>query len=214
MAMGPTANAYQAQAIVNNLSTLMSIQAKRSKNMQLDQLITKFEDFQRMIKVYRALLLESRDMIGNITKNYDKIVEQRSVLNREHAGLHRYIRKFGKNPHMNDGVWNLVYSCYDNAFSADILQRVGPSLDGVMQDLDYILGTLTLIDEAEFQKTLENKPKKIETHQQIKKDYWNFVNPFWLIWKFLELLWDHKIISGTVTALITAYLIYKFGWNN
>lgn len=182
--------------------------------MQLEQLITKFEEFQQMIKTYRALLLKSRDMIGDIVRNHDEIAEKRSILNREHAGLQKYIRKFGKNPRMNDGVWNLVYSCYDNAFSADILQRVGPSLDGVMQDLDYILGTLTSIDEAEFQKALEAKPKKTETSQSIKKNYWNFVNPFWLIWKFLELLWKHKVISGTATALITAYLIYKFGWNN
>ena len=182
--------------------------------MELNILVKDFEKFQKLIKDYRTLLLKSRNTIGDIVKNHDEIAENRSILNRQHAGLQKYIKKFGRNPKMSDGVWDLVYSCYDNAFSADILQRVGPSLDGVTQDLDYILGTLTSIDEAEFKKVLENKPKKVKPSQPIKRNYWDFVNPFWLVWKFLELLWEHKVISGTITALITAYLIYKFGWNN
>lgn len=185
--------------------------------MRSDQLVTQFEEFQKLIKDYRSLLLKSRNSVNDIVENHAQIDIQRSILNRKHAGLQKYIQKFGRNPRMNDGVWNHVYSCYSNAFSADILQRVGPSIDGVLQDLDYILGTLITINEKEFQKMLENQQKKMEAAQPTKKNHWNFVNPFWLSWEFLKLLWKHKIIAGIATlgiGLATAYLTHIFGWNN
>ena len=43
---------------------------------------------------------------------------------------------------MSDGVWNVTYSPYDMAFSDDILLRVGPALDAVINDLDWIIGKL------------------------------------------------------------------------
>jgi len=59
--------------------------------MQLDQLITKFEEFQEKVNAYSTLLLKSSGMLGDIEKNHDKITKQRSILNREHAGLQKYI---------------------------------------------------------------------------------------------------------------------------
>ena len=57
---------------------------------------------------------------------------------------------------------------------------------------------------------------KISLNENREINYWNYVNPFWLIWQLLKLLWRHKIISVIVTiiiGLITAYLTYLFGWS-
>jgi hypothetical protein len=57
---------------------------------------------------------------------------------------------------------------------------------------------------------------KISLNENREINYWNYVNPFWLIWQFLKLLWRHKIISTIATiiiGLITAYLIDLFGWS-
>lgn len=54
--------------------------------------------------------------------------------------------------------------------------------------------------------------KERKTLQKVKSNTWNYINPFWLTWRFLVLMWDHKILSGIIIALISGYLIWRFGW--
>lgn len=45
--------------------------------------------------------------------------------------------------------------------------------------------------------------------------YWNFINPFWLVWQLFRLIWKFKIYSliGTIiVGLVISYLSWKFGW--
>lgn len=48
--------------------------------------------------------------------------------------------------------------------------------------------------------------------QRSNQNKWNYVNPFWLFWRFLLLAWEYKIISGIIVTLISGYLLWKFGW--
>jgi len=186
--------------------------------MTIEELKQKILDFRNLVNQYNQLLLRSRDpIIPKIVRNYDQIESMRSKLNKKFGALEKYIRKLGKNPKMSDGVWDVFYSVYENAFSSDVLVRVGPSLNTVLQDLDYVLGKLEEITEKEFQEIINSpKPKEILFTEGIKEkkkiNYWNFVNPFWLFWRLLVLAWKYKIISGIIISLIVAYLSFKFGW--
>lgn len=117
--------------------------------------------FQEAVKEYRSLLLESRNpSIPKIEKNQGVISERRSQLNRMYGQLEAYIIKLGKNPKMNDGVWNIIYSPYSNAFTNDILLRVGPSVDAIINDLDYIFGRLDSMSEEDFSELFISEEKE------------------------------------------------------
>ena len=108
--------------------------------------------FYDRVKVFKKLLVESRDChLLEIVRNHGEIDDQRALLTREYAKLEKNISIIGKNPKMNDGVWNIWYSPYDNAFANDILPRVWPSIDAVINDLDWIIGRLESMQEVEFE---------------------------------------------------------------
>ena len=44
-------------------------------------------------------------------------------------------------------------------------------------------------------------------------NFWNYVNPVWLLWKLLALFCKRKIISTIITGLIIAYIVFILGWN-
>ncbi len=110
--------------------------------MQKNDLLKKLISFKTRCKKLRKLLSESRNAVAEIVRNHEKIASLRSKLNQSYAGLEKYIKLFGKNPKLTDEVWMVAFLVYETAFSADILQRVGPSLNAVSQDLDYIIGKL------------------------------------------------------------------------
>lgn len=187
--------------------------------MILEELKNEIQKFRKQVIEFKELLLVSSTRYRIIT-NQKEIDDMRASLNRTYATLERYIKSLGKNPAMSDGVWNVIYPAYDNAFSPDTLVRVIPSLDRVLQDLDYIIGRLSVMMEEEFQKVIMPPEEKQETLYKTTTNYWNYVNPFWLIWRLIVLMWKHKIISGIIsviiliiTGLIIAYLTHKFGWN-
>ncbi len=182
--------------------------------MKREETIKKAEDFRQGVMSYRDLLLASRDSaMPHIVRNHDLIDEAKSKLVRTFASLEKYIFKFGNNPKMNDGVWNVLYSPYSMAFSSDILLRVGPAIDGVIDDLDIVLGRLESSTDVDF----EEKINPLQKELIVKDNRWNYCNPFWLIWKLFKLIWKHKIISGIflfiVVPLIVAYIQHKLGWN-
>ncbi len=118
--------------------------------MNKDHLTNEVSNFREAVENYKRLLLESRDsMMPEIVRNYEQISIGRTALVRKYASLEKYLDKLGKRPRMRDGVNPEYYPVYHNAFSTDILLRVGPSLGAVEQDLDYVLGKLDSMSEEE-----------------------------------------------------------------
>lgn len=66
--------------------------------------------------------------------------------------------------------------------------------------------------------------KKYRLYRFYSKDninYWNFVNPFWWIWKAIllvlkitKIIWKHKIISFIFTIIGLLALDYSMAWEN
>lgn len=131
--------------------------------MNREEVVKKIEEFRQGCKAYSDLLLDSRDdVFPDIVRNHDLIDEARAKLNRVYASVEKYIKKFGNNPKMNDGVWNVTYSPYDNAFTSDILIRTGRSLDAVIDDLNLVLGRLEAITDSEFEEKINPVKPKME----------------------------------------------------
>ena len=185
--------------------------------MKFEEVKIQIVDFKKNVKAYKKLLFSSADY-GEIVSNREAIEDKRSNLMKTYARLEVYIQMIGKNPQMSDGVWANLYSVHDNGLSSDILNRVGPSIEGILTDLDYIEGKLESITEKEFDDMFRKKDNQraITATKTIhnKKDlnYWNAINPFWLMYKLMTILWEHKIISGIITTIIAGYLLWRFGW--
>ncbi len=114
---------------------------------------------------------------------------------------------------MSDGVNSYIYPVYPNAFSNDVLIRVGRSTDAVLQDLDYILGKLNGMTEDEFHKTL-NPPQQENDLSQPKPNYWHLTNPIWWLWEIVKFTWKHKIVSAAVLILGLLATDYSLAWRN
>lgn len=126
--------------------------------MNKGKLTKEISAFRDEVEGFKKLLLRSRDsMMPEIVRNHDEIAEMRRALVRKYASLEKYLDKLGKRPKMRDGVNPEYYPVYHNAFSTDILLRVGPSLEAVEQDLDYVLGKLESMPEDEVDDLIKNK---------------------------------------------------------
>jgi predicted nucleotide-binding protein len=119
--------------------------------MDRDKAAAELEKFREAISKYRQLLIASRDPLGFETVDNREIVDkERSSLIRVYAALEYYIAEFGGSPRTSDGVWNVTYSPYENAFTPDTLARVRPSLDLVLIDLDLAIGRIRNVSDDEF----------------------------------------------------------------
>lgn len=138
--------------------------------MKLSDLKGQIESFYQKVQSYRSLLIESRNpYIPEIEENHDKINEQKRILIRDYAKLESYIKKWGKDPKMSDGVHKIWYSSYDNAFSSDILLRVGPSIDAVLDDLDFIIGKLETENQEDVSVPTLPAKQISKEHQRIEE---------------------------------------------
>ena len=137
-----------------------------------ENLTEKITEFYEKIKAYRSLLSNSTDSMVNIYKNIDEISKQRSNLNIIYGGLSKYIKKIGNNP-MRSDIGGGPYPIYETGLSNDILQRRGPCIDAIIQDLEYILGQLNTMDEEEYQgkfdKTISQQKNIIFPKSLIQK---------------------------------------------
>jgi hypothetical protein len=124
--------------------------------MTLDKFKIEIQKFSNKIREYRTLLSNSRDDLVRIVRNHEEIDEQRAGLNIQYGSLSKYIKKIGNYP-MRSDVGGGPYPVYENALSAGILQRVGPCLDVVIQDLEFIIGKLNNMTEIEFEKEFSKK---------------------------------------------------------
>ena len=126
--------------------------------MNKNRLTNEISCFRDAVSDFKRLLLDSRDrMMPEIVRNHEKITVDRRALVRKYASLEKYLDKLGKRPRMRDGVNPEYYPVYHNAFSTDILLRVGPSLEAVEQELDYVLGKLESVTEEEVENLLRNQ---------------------------------------------------------
>ncbi|MDO8512677.1 MAG: hypothetical protein Q7S57_05350 [bacterium] len=182
--------------------------------MNLEKLKESILEFQQKVRLYRTLLSTSRDRIlPEIRNNHEAIARMRSELNMDYGMLELYLKKFGNNPQMRDGVHPEYYFAYPNAFSSDVLVRVGPSVDAVLQDLDYLLGRLNAIKEDEFSEVLRLS-KREKSQSPSNKNYWQLTNPVWLLWLFTKWIWQHKLISTIFTILGLLAIDYSLAWRN
>lgn len=144
--------------------------------MQKNDLLKKLISFKTRCKKLKQLLSESRNAVAEIVRNHEKIASLRSKLNQSYAGLEKYIKLFGKNPELTDGVWMVAFLAYETAFSADILQRVGPSLNAVSQDLDYIIGKLKNMSDEDFGSALGKTNKENNQKNDKKSESIGIIN--------------------------------------
>lgn len=114
--------------------------------------------FKKELSEYRDLLHSSTGPLLNVVKNGEELRERKSSLIKQFATLEDIIAQYSKKPYYFDPVWKVSLDAYELALSTDILQRRGPALDGVLDDLDYIEAKLSL------------KPKKAIKKQQASID--------------------------------------------
>lgn len=162
-------------------------------------------DFQNSCRAYRELLLESRDsMLPEIVRNFDLIDSSKANLNRSLASIERYIVKFGNGPRLSDGVHNVVYSPYHNAFTSDTLLRVGPSLDGVIDDLNIVIGRIEASSDKDFKKKMNSGNGKPHS------EYWGMIFDSFLGWAKKHL---SEIITGIIITVVGGIILFVFKFN-
>lgn len=183
----------------------------------LVELKTAISEFRRKNQEYRDLLVKSRDIVRPvIVKNQQQIGKLKSELNAEYGKLEDFIMKYGNNPKVRNGVNPEYYYVYSNAFSNDILLRVGPSVEAVIQDLDYIIGKLSSVTEKDFKKQLElmqGHDKHINSVSETNK-LWRVTNPLWLLWILVTFAWKHKLISLLIVFLGLIAIDYSLAGKN
>lgn len=121
------------------------------KKMKLKKLLKSIQTFKADIIAFDKLLKGPSNSSIN-----EQIRQKRSELTTTYASLEKYITRIGQNQRMCDGVWNIFYSPYDNAFSGDIPERVFPSINAVLHDTDYILGKLKAMVQQELDELMNS----------------------------------------------------------
>ncbi len=176
--------------------------------MTIDQLKEKIEEFYHQIKSYRELLSQSRDSTVQIVRNRDEINQNRSELSKKYGALSKYIKNIGNYPLRSD-VGGGPYPVYVTALSTDILQRRGPCIDAVIQDLEYILGRLESLSEEEFDFIM-NPRRPEEKTSNPHREYWTML---WKqVWGWIK---NHtsQIFIGVVIIVIGTIIVAWLGLN-
>ena len=122
---------------------------KNSSVITKEELQKEISEFYNGVVVYRDLLSKSYNQFVRIIKNHEELEKMRSDLSRGYGALSKYIKQIGNYP-MRSDVGGGPYPVYEIAFSKDILQRRGPCIESVIQDLEYMVGVLDGISENEF----------------------------------------------------------------
>lgn len=183
--------------------------------MTVQQLKVTISDFRGSVENYRDLLVKSRDdVIPRITRNREEIERMRKVLNGQYGRLHEYLKKLGKRPVLGEPATGNGYEAYGTAFSGDnLLMRVGPSINAVLQDLDYIAGRLDRMTEAELAAICYPREREAAAREETR-NYWELTNPAWWAYEIARWLWQHKFASAVVTVLGLLAIDYSLAWQN
>lgn len=185
--------------------------------MNLEELKKRILNFRSNVQDFYELLGKSRSRaLPKIVRNHEKIARFRTLLNSEYGKLEKFLKHFGNYPSMRDGVNAVSYPAYSNAFSGDILQRVGPSIRAVLQDLDIISGKLSNLTEEELEQAMTPRQAKAEhlTDTKSGTNLWKTTNPVWLVWKFLCWSWQHKLLGVLALAVGLLAIDYSLAWKN
>lgn len=128
--------------------------------MNLEELKKEIEDFKNDCITYRKELRRAREpMLPGFVHNTHLAQELRSKLNIKLGALQHYITTIGKNPRSSHG--QLAYSTAF-AYEQGMIIRVGPALDAVIQDLDYITGAISSLSDKEFNKIFNSDDSQLE----------------------------------------------------
>lgn len=60
----------------------------------------------------------------------------------------------------------------------------------------------------------QDPPKKLFKSTTSFCNYWNWINPFWLLWKLFTLIRRHKVISIVSVILFLLAIDYSLAWQN
>lgn len=88
--------------------------------------------------------------------------------------------------------------------------------EAYLQELKTARGLLSAAKNELIESDLKQvyRGDNISTIEKSKNiNYWNYINPIWLLWKVLVLAWQHKIITTVITGLIIAYITFVLGWD-
>ena len=108
--------------------------------MRKAELQNRIEELLGLMGAYRALLVESRDLVMPcIVRNGQRLEKMRNDLNRGYGSVSEHISKLG-----GDGRQ------FQIALSATELPRRGPHIDVALQILEQILGRLEHTSDDEF----------------------------------------------------------------
>lgn len=169
---------------------------------------SRISEFYKNVKEYKELLFRSLDNGANLVRNVNKINEERSNLNIMYGKLSKYIKKLGNYPYLSD-IGGGPYPAYEVGLSADIIQRRGPCLEAIMQDLEYILGKLDEMSKEEFSRIFFTRvgiesslemTDKIEKSVKRGRESWNLFG-----YVFGVLL----TILGTIIGMLPLSWTYK-----
>lgn len=126
--------------------------------------------FRSDVKDYRDLLRQSTGSLLDIEKNHEELSIRKSSLIKQHAVLEDVIAQYSKKPHYFDPVWRVSLDVYELGLSTDILQRRGPALNAMLDDLDYIQAKLEANPRTKIKKQTESIKNKQKNKSKEKLD--------------------------------------------
>lgn len=146
--------------------------------MKKSQLIKEYTEFLNEAEQFRRLLLASVNAVLEINSNFQEIRAYRKNLIGRTTKLATSLKKLSRKPRFSDPFHGVLISAYDNAFSSDILQRTGRSLDAVIDDLTQIIARLTSMSAEEYARMFPTRANAGGKSQQVQPfDFWQLVHP-------------------------------------
>ena len=125
--------------------------------------------FRQDVQKYKDLLHRSTGPLLDIEKNHDQLRAMKTSLIKQYAQLEDVIAEYSKKPKYFDPVWRVALDAYELALSSDILQRRGPALDAILDDLDYILAKLESNPKRKInrqQQSIRKAPPKTKSENE------------------------------------------------
>jgi len=163
----------EAQRVIHSDLTVRMLEAKkaslkRSPSMKVSELSSRIEKFRNALIEHADLWKQSLDHVlpDYPIANGAKLREQLDSLARQLGGLRPYIDKFDLPSMM--GVAGVEWDVYDSSVSNDVAARKGHSIEGVLQQLQQILGRLdSMSPESDFELHKETRPapQHVTIHQ-------------------------------------------------
>lgn len=145
---------------------------------------------ERLKKLYKKLDVDRLYIYPNQNDNQKWIADVRSVLkNLDESDYQEFVR-LSKTVGLSD--------IRDDRKKAakEIKQFLGSKV-GEYEDQDY-----TYLDKEEI------------TTKKMGFNYWNIVNPFWLIYKLIVFTWKHKLITAIIMIVTLLGIDYSLAWKN